>query len=532
MIKQLNNDVIKYIAAGEVIDSPYSVVKELVENSIDANADFISVYLKDAGLKEIKVFDNGDGILDTDFYLIAKRYTTSKINTIEDLFNINTFGFRGEAIASISLMSKLEIISCHKNSIDRTAYRGVFNETTLISKEEYPHPQGTTVIVNDLFYNTPARKKFIKTNRTEIRNIMNLILRLNTIHPNIRFSIYSDDILLYSSYGNTNSETVLLSFLKKTNKLKDLLSVNYEEKDIKITGFISNNQFVAKRKNAQILSINSRLVDNPELKKAIEQGYRKYIPKNLYPVYYINIDIKKDLIDVNCHPRKEIVKYVNEDNLQILLTTLISSFYFHDIVEDKKEDNIFEKTEENNYNIIGQLKNSYIIVEYLENVYFIDQHALHERILLEEFKNSIKNKTLLSKELDKTVVLHLSQQQIDNYNSKTEILEQYGFELSPFGINDFLIRQVPYLIENNTEEEIKDIVENIIDNNKSDWLDILMVDLSCKSAIKINTEMTNEKIKEFVDYMIENKLTNCPHGRPIFFMMSFNEMNRKLRRNI
>ena len=532
MIKQLNDNVIKYIAAGEVIDSPYSVVKELVENSIDANADFISIYLKDGGFKEIKVFDNGEGILDTDFYLIAKRYTTSKINNIDDLFNINTFGFRGEAISSISLMSKLEIISCHKNSVDRTAYRGIFKETTLISKEEYPHPQGTTIIVNDLFYNTPARKKFTKTSKTEIRNIVNLIIKLNTIQPKIRFSVYSDDVLLYSSYGNTNSETILLSSLKKINKFKDLLSIDYQEKDIRITGFISNNQFVAKRKNAQILSINGRLVDNPDLKKAIEQGYRKYIPKNLYPIYYINIDITKDLIDVNCHPRKEIVKYVNEDNLQILLTTLISSFYFHDIVEEKKEDNIFEKKEENSYTIIGQLKNSYIIIEYVDNVYFIDQHALHERILLEEFKNSIKNKTLLSKELEQTIVLHLSQQQVDNYNSKTEILEQYGFELSPFGINDFIVRQVPYLIENNSEEDIKDIIESIIDDNKSDWLDNLMIDLSCKSAIKINTEMTNEKIQEFVDYMIEHKLTNCPHGRPIFFMMSFNEMNRKLRRNI
>lgn len=532
MIKQLPNDVIKYIAAGEVIDSPYSVVKELVENSIDANADFISIYLKNAGAEEIKVFDNGDGIIGDDLYLIAKRYATSKINNIEDLLNINTFGFRGEAIASIALMSKLEIISCHKNSIERTAYRGIYKDTNLISKEEYPHPQGTTVVVNDLFYNTPARKKFLKSPRAEIREITNLILRLNVIHPNIRFSLYSDDTLIYSSYGNTNSETVLLSFLKKTNKIKDLLSVDHQEQNIRITGFISNSQFVAKRKNAQILSINGRLVDNPELKNAIEQGYRKYIPKNLYPLYHINIDIKKELVDVNCHPRKNIVKYLYDDNLQILLTTLISSFYFHNIVEDKKEDNIFEKTEENNYNVIGQLKNSYIILEYLDNVYFIDQHALHERILLEEFKKSIRQKTLLSKELKQTVVLHLSQQQIESYNAKTEILEQYGFELSPFGINDFIIRQVPYLIENNSEEEIKDIVENIIDNNKSDWLDLLMVDLSCKSAIKVNTEITEEKIKEFVDYMIEHKLTNCPHGRPIFFIMSFNEMNRKLRRNI
>lgn len=533
MVVKLNDDIIKYIAAGEVIESPYSVVKELIENSIDANADTISIYLKNGGIDEIKVYDNGDGIDYSSLKIVAERYTTSKIATIEDVNAVSTLGFRGEALASISIVSKLEIISCHKNSIDRTAYKAIYSKNKIIDILEYPHPQGTTVTVKDLFFETPARKKFLKTKNSENRDILDLVTKFSIIYSNIRFSLHIDEKCVYSTYGGNNKQMTFLSAMKKLNKSSQLMEIDYQQNNIRVTGFISNSSFVVKRKKFQILSFNKRLVENTETRQIIEQGYRKFIPKNLYPIYYINIEVDSNSLDVNCHPRKTDVRYSEQETLNAILVNIISSLFFHASTEkENDEDNIFDETEEKSYNIIGQLKNSYIVIEYNETVYFIDQHALHERILYENFKKALKDKTIQHLPLNETVVLHLNEQTMELFYQKQEILEQYGFDICLFGNSDLLIREVPYLIADNNGEEIIDIVETIIENNKSDWLDLLSIELSCKSAIKANTNMTIEIIKEFINYMIDNKLTNCPHGRPIFFTMSFNEMNRKLRRTI
>lgn len=532
MVKKLSNELIKYIAAGEVIESPYSVVKELVENAIDANADYISIFLKDGGLSSIKVYDNGDGIQHLDLHCIAERYTTSKITNIEDLTELKTFGFRGEALASIAAVSKFEIISCHKNSVDRTAYRAIYENNRMISKEEYPHSQGTTILVEDLFYNTPARKKFLKKATTEIRNIHDLIVKLSIVHPNIRFSLYSDDKNIYSTYGHTEPDAIMLSHLRKLNMKNHILNIDIETMGIKITGFISDSKFTVKRKKEQILSVNNRLVENPDWKKVIEQGYRKYIPKNLYPIYYINIELDTKEIDVNCHPRKDIVKFSNDEELQILLYETISSLFHIALTEPREEKENLFTDEEKTYTVIGQLKNSYIIIEYIDTVYFIDQHALHERILYEKYLEELKNKESTNIPLKNTFVIHLSQQQMNTLEIKGKILEEYGFDIVPFGPMDVLVREVPYLIVDNDIEEIREIIETIIDNDKSNWLDLLIMELSCKSAIKVNTILDETKIREFIDFMIDKKITNCPHGRPIFFTMSFNEMNRKLKRII
>lgn len=532
MIQKLSDNVIKLIAAGEVIESPYSVIKELVENSIDANSNIIGIYLENGGMKSIRIHDNGDGIEKNDFYLLAKRYTTSKISSIDDLNTISSFGFRGEAIASISAVSKLEIVSCHKNSVDRTAFRAIYNGENLVDLDEYAHSQGTTITVKDLFYNIPARKKFIKNISTETRKIFDLIVKINILHPEISFSLNCDGKNIYSSFGHTEPKYIMLSLLKKISMKDNIIDISGIENNININGFISSDKFVLKRKKYQILSINGRIVENPELKKAIEQGYRKYIPKNLYPIYFININVPSEDLDVNCHPRKDIVRYTNEDDLEFYLTELISSLFREDIIEPKStETNIFEDNNKT-YNIIGQLKNSYIILEYNDVVYFLDQHALHERILYEHFKEELKNKENLSRLLSHTVIVRLTTQQLDDFLKKKDIFEQFGFEIDDFGEYDILVRCVPYLIVDNSPDEIREIVESMIDNNKPDWLDNLIKDLSCKSAIKSNTILTQEKIKEFIDFMIENKITNCPHGRPLFFTMSFNEIGRKFKRII
>lgn len=532
MIQKLSNDLIKYIAAGEVIESPYSVVKELIENSIDAHADYISINITDGGMKQIRVLDNGDGIRENDFYLLTERYATSKINAITDLEKLNTLGFRGEALASISTVANLEIISCHKNSIDRTAYRGIYKNGRLISKEEYPHSQGTSIIVQDLFHNTPARKKFVQKPSTETKNIFDLIVKFSVTNPHIKFIFYADNKELFFSSSYAESSSTLLSHLKKLKYKEHLLNIDIEQNNIKIKGFISDQKFVVKRKKYQILTINGRLVDNPTIKKTIEQAYRKYIPKNLYPIYCLQLELDPTLIDVNCHPRKTIVKYAEEDTLCMLLLEIINSLYHHSITEPQQEiDNIFTN-EEKDYSIIGQLKNSFLIIENQQTVYFVDQHALHERILYENFKKELKEKVFLGKELEHIIFFNLSSEQMLAYQNKKEILTEYGFEIDLFGFNEIVIRQVPYLIIDNKPEEIQEIVETILDNGKSDWLDQLIIDLSCKSAIKANTILTDEDIRQFIDFMIDNKITNCPHGRPLFFCMSFNEINRKLKRII
>lgn len=532
MIQKLSENVIKYISAGEVIESPYSVVKELIENSIDANADYISIYLKDAGMKLIKVYDNGDGITEKDLDLVTERYATSKINTTEDLEKTKTLGFRGEALASVSSVAKLSIISCHKNSIDRTAYKADYLDNKLIDKYEYAHNQGTTIIVEDLFYNTPARKKFIKSDKSEIKKIFNLIAKLNIIYPNIRFSLTADEKDLYSTYGSLDNKTLMLSHLRKFNMKDNILDIDVELNGIKIKGFISNHKFTLKRKSEQILSINKRIVENPEIKKSIEQGYRKYIPKNLYPIYFFDITVPPEELDINCHPRKDIVRYTKNDELQNLFFEIISSLYQSSITTPQKQESNIFSDDEKTYTVIGQLKNSYLILEYEDMVYFIDQHALHERMLFETFKKELKEKTEISEILNSTVIITLSNQQMSYYYDKKSILEEYGFEIDLFGENSIIVRQVPYLIKDNNQNEISEIIEDVLESDKSDWLDNLIIDLSCKSAIKSNTELTDEKIREFVDFMIDNKITSCPHGRPLFFTLSFSEMGRKLKRII
>lgn len=598
-IKILDQNVSSKIAAGEVVERPVNVVKELVENSIDASATSITIEIKNGGTSQIRVTDNGIGIENEDAIVAFERHSTSKIRDEKDLNHISTLGFRGEALASICAVSQTELITKTKNSI--TGSMVEINGGQLIKHEEIGCPDGTTIVVNNLFFNTPARLKFLKKDSTEAGLISDLIERLSLTHPEISFKLINNGQTIIHTPGNGDTQSAILSIFGKDFS-KAMIPIKFDLEDVKVSGFIGRPEISRSNRNYQCIFINRRFIKNKIISSALEAAYKTLLTVNKYPVCVLYIDLEPSMVDVNVHPAKLEVRFANEETIYNLINEAAANALKNSVlvpqVELKsahipereiddvnelidKNKNVFNekqyivreketpyisvaskqpeikrekestKTEQvfipiskseqssieikKNYNIIGQIFSTYIIIESDEKLLVIDQHAAHERIKYNELVLKYSQDVNLSQSLLSPIVVNLSFSEYKLFLENKELFDSFGYEIDEFGENSILLRSVPQLLGDNLAREFFietiDMLKNKKIKNAIDLRDEIVFSMACKSAIKANRVLNEIEVKQLVDMVINMESSyTCPHGRPIIISISKYELEKMFKR--
>ena len=587
VIKVMDSILANKIAAGEVVERCASVVKELVENSIDANSTDIKVELIEAGVKMIRVTDNGKGMDKEDAVNCFLRHATSKVKNEEDLFHINTLGFRGEALASIASVSKVTLTTCDKDIGTIVNIEG----GKIISKKPGDSRLGTIIEVNDLFYNTPARLKYLKSLYTELAHITDYMNKLSLSHPNIRFTLINDGKVLLKTDGSGNLLKVINS-IYGSNISRKMLKVETSNKDYEIEGYISLPEVYRSKNNCIITIVNGRVVKNIKLNSAINEAYHSYKPDNYYPVVVLLINVDTTLVDVNIHPTKMDVKFSKLNELIELTTNMIkekinvknlvpnvseekkeikiNKIEYSDTIdsntkEEKKynifeqtidfenyiinddikevEDSVLEKTEENLEKQnrlpilypVGLVWGTYIICQNEIGMYLIDQHAAKERVNYEIFKEKLAtSKTKMTMLMPLTLEIPNNEYIILQKNM--DILSDMGFTIAEFGLNTIIVKEHPTWIKDNINDTIKRIIEAVINREKDFNLqrfnDHLAATLACKASIKANTSITMDEAKNLIEDLrnCDNPF-NCPHGRPTVITYTKADLEKLFKRS-
>lgn len=564
----LDDLTINKIAAGEVIERPANVVKELAENAIDAGANKICIEIKNGGKTFIRVTDNGKGILEEDMPLAFERHATSKIRKIEDLEKVYSMGFRGEAVASISSVSKFTMITKTKDDI--LGHKMVVQGDHILEREDVGAPQGTTIIVEELFYNTPVRFKFLKQDAAEFRYIKELVQNMALANLNVAFELINDSKTVFRSVGN-NSIKDLIYILYGKDLKDNVIDVNYNSGNIEITGVIGNTFIARDNRKDQIFFLNGRNIKNPILTNSTDQAFKGSIGIGKYGFAILNIKMPADYYDVNVHPTKRDVRFKNEDEVykavyHAIKSTMLNkeflgdnqieinsekekyvsnelSFVTNNLASNeilKNENETVEEaiTRENKrkveYKYLGILLRTYIIVEIKDELYLIDQHAAHERILYEQikenYKKNIQNNTQM---MLVPQVVNLSHKELQFVNENLEMFKNIGFELEPFGNNSIKVNGIPDLeYKANKNDLFLDILDEMISNERTQVKDVeerFIATVACKAAVKAHMDLDREE----VDYLITTLLSlknpyTCPHGRPTTIKVSKEEIMKKL----
>ena len=534
-IKILPEDLINKIAAGEVVERPASVVKELVENSIDAGATQIVVEVQDAGKKLIRVSDNGSGMTEEEIKIALERHSTSKISSTEDLFNIKTLGFRGEALPSIASVSKLRI-------------------------EPNPSGAGVTVESKDLFYNVPARKKFLKSDATEVGHIGEFVSKYAMAYPQIAFKLVSDGKALISSSGNGKLIDAILS-IYGAELARELIEIDSQFQPGRIFGFASRPTLSRIDKNYETFYVNGRFVRNFLLNRALEEAYRTLIPGNRYPVGVLFIDIDPRQVDVNVHPTKREVKFLKTQEVMNAVTAAVAKGLadfkeYQNIRVSEGEDQkirISEKPEMMDvfFPIVSQsielevtavqplipiyqFKQTYIIATDGEELMLIDQHAAHERILYDRLGHESRVTDRQSLLIPETLELRPSEAIVLKEN--INYLKDLGFDLEEFGGNSFILRSIPAISSKVPVRQLLiDIVSELQASGKSVELEVKRENIrkliACHSAVKAGDSLTREEMNQLIKdlYATQNPLT-CPHGRPTMVQIGEAELKKRFGR--
>lgn len=522
----MSENLANKIAAGEVVEKTMNVVKELVENSIDAKSNEIKIELIDSGIKEIIVTDNGIGMDKEDAILAFSRHATSKLKTLEDLFYINSLGFRGEALPSIAAVSNVNL----KTSNGEFGTEVEIDGGTIKEVKSSDLKKGTKIIVKNLFYNTPVRLKYLKSPYTELANIVDYVNKMALSFPNIRFLLVNNEKILLNTDGKGNLLKVI-SNIYGIDLAKKMIPIVGENEDYEITGYVSYPECARTTKNNIIILVNGRTIKNSEISKVIIDTYHTYIPESKYPIVILNINVDPILIDVNIHPTKMDIKFSKIDTLKELINTTIknklesinlipeikSNLSIHNYHDDSfqkqnlnaniNEDNIDNKQSENNlleypldidstYNIndndinisklsknqqnmnyletknenrikkmypVGVVHATYIIAENEDGMFIIDQHAAAERINYEKYLEKLGSNDNTNIELLVPIKLEFSNKDFIILKENIYILLNMGFVIEEFGINTVLIRNHPYWLPNYAiEESIRKIIDIVI----------------------------------------------------------------------
>lgn len=575
IIKVLDEILANKIAAGEVVERCSSVVKELVENSIDAGSTEIKVELLDSGILEIKVIDNGKGMDNEDAIRCFDRHATSKISREEDLYRIGTLGFRGEALASIASVSKITLSTSTGNIGTVVEISG--GKINEVKKGD--SRIGTIISVKELFYNTPARLKHLKSLYTELSSITDYMNKLALSHPEIRFSLINDGKQIFQTDGSSN----LLKTIRDIYGIeiaKKMVKVNGENNDYAIEGYASLPEIHRSNRNAMVTLVNGRIVRNSELNRWINDAYHSYKPDNRYPVVVINIKVDTSIVDVNIHPTKMDIKFGKQEELNELVLDIIREaiskktliphikkpkesvkeikkvnyetftlnfdevrepeselIINNDFVSDEIE--IHEDVEEKLPLIypIGLVHGTYIICQNEIGMYLIDQHAAKERINYEIVKESLFSNKKESIVLLIPITIEYSLDEYIILKENFELLEKLNFKAEEFGMNSIIVKEHPIWLPNYKEEEnIKKIFEMVINREKSfdlqRFYDNLSATVACKMSIKANTDITLEEMKYLIDDLRQcNNPFNCPHGRPTIIYYSKNDLEKMFKRS-
>ena len=561
IIKVMDELLANKIAAGEVVERCASVVKELVENSIDASSTEIKVLLKDAGTREIKVVDNGKGMDKDDAVLAFSRHATSKIDDEDDLYRLETLGFRGEALASIAAVSKVDLKTCSSD----IGTHVIINGGKILEVSKGDARKGTIITVSELFYNTPARLKHMKSLYTELASITDYMNKLALSHPNIRFILENNDNLILRTDGSGNLLKVIQS-IYGNDVVRKMVPVSGENADYEINGYISLPEVHRSSRNNMVTIVNGRVVRNTEINRVINEAYHSYKPDNRYPITVLNITVDPSVIDVNIHPTKMDIKFSKMDTLIELISEMVISkisnrelipkaFLKEEKIEEKKEKpkyieqfikidskgSTIEEVEIPEEEIIinndldidlisddeeykveeklmpemyptGLVHGTYIILENEKGMYLMDLHAAKERCNYERFKKAMGEPIIASTSMLFPITIELTSSEYIILKEHLEMLTELKFKVEEFGINSIIIKEKEFSIEKFNEK--------------------VATMMSCKHAVRANTHLTMEDMTDLVEDLRNCKNPfNCPHGRPTTIFYSNYDLEKLFKRS-
>lgn len=630
-INLLSQNTIDQIAAGEVVERPLSVVKELTENAIDAGADAIAVEIKEGGISLIRVTDNGCGIEKDQVRKAFLRHATSKITTIDDLSHTKSLGFRGEALSSIAAVSQVEVITKTADSLTGIRYAIAGGEAE--EPEEVGAPEGTTFLVHNLFYNTPARKKFLKQPQTEGGYVADMMEHLALSHPHISIKFVNNGQLRFQTSGNGDLKEVIYRIYGR-DMAEALIPFSLNGQGFSVSGFLGKPECNRSNRNFETGFVNGRYVKSDLLMKAMEEGYRTYLMQHKFPFYVLHFELAPDTIDVNVHPSKmEIrihqgaelykelsnavfdhlkeqelipdVKLVEEpkkavkeaskevekspepfeiNRMQMIeeekakyhtdgpkvtdllqktapnriigsvsvpetaqnagmhsnLRTNVIKAADHILVEKPVQLDLFEghflsKQAKEEYQILGQVFQTYFLVAFKDRLFIIDQHAAHEKVKYERLVKELEAKSVSAQMINPPVVITLTGKEEEVLLQMMENFKALGFEIEAFGSGSYVLRGMPADLYGCSEKEFfMDILDEIADNPMKGTPDVILhklASMACKAAVKGNHEMAMAEAEALIDELLTlEDPYHCPHGRPTIISMTKYEMEKKFKR--
>ena len=588
-IRVMDEILANKIAAGEVVEKTMNVVKELVENSIDAGSDCIKIELIDSGVKEVRVTDNGIGMDREDATLAFSRHATSKLKNLDDLFNIESLGFRGEALPSIASVSNIEL----KTSNGEQGTYLTLSAGKDMHVEDSDLQKGTSITVKDLFYNTPVRLKYLKNLYVELANITEYVNKMALSYPNIKFTLINNDKVLLDTDGNGDLRKVIYE-IYGADITKKMIEVSGENDDYCIHGYMSYPEMTKSNRNSITTLVNGRVIKNNELNKVIVDAYHTYIPKDKFPIVVLHIDVDPILIDINIHPTKMDIKFSKMDTLKELVNDVFSeqlkkltlipqistrteealrettiplyrAFKKEEVEQPKYEETVLdfsvseadetvsapvsheEADIDQNVEVSkeprikpmiprGIVYMTYIIAENEDGMYIIDQHAAAERINYEKVLASLKEK-VIPIDLLIPVKIELASNEFLIIKNHLDILNKYGFLAEEFGMNTIIVRSHPHWIEDDIAEEcIRKVVDIIITKEDFDFDQFvwrMASTMACRMSVKANDYLSYDDQVWLLDTLrcCENPFT-CPHGRPTIITYTKYDLEKLFKRSL
>lgn len=582
-IKVMSENLANKIAAGEVVEKCASVVKELVENSIDAHATSIKVDLLDGGLREIKITDDGIGMESEDALLAFQRHATSKLTREDDLFFINTLGFRGEALPSIASVSEVDLITCASDIGTHIHIKGGKLETN----EPSDARKGTVIKIANLFFNTPARLKYLKSEQYELANTVSFIEKLAFSYPGIKFELTNNEKTIVKTSGSNN----LLKTIHEIyglNVSSNMIEVKGSTDDYDMYGYICKPEILKSNRNHMITIVNGRVVRNNDLNRAINDAYYTYKPDIKFPIVVLKFETDPTLIDVNIHPTKQDIKLAKQEELYKMIVDTIKDKLYKELLIPKaikdepislpstmiKNDIVDKKVEEQEEKVeiiqteldlsvkepefeyetatkdviinqelkelvlypVGLALGTYIIAQNEEGVYLIDQHAAQERINYDKYLKALKEEKTTTVAPLFPINIELNSSDFLTIKEHMELLNSLGFLIEEFGLNTFIIKEHPtWLKEGYEEESIHKIFDTIISIgdrfDRVKFNEHIAITLACKMSIKANTRISTEAQEEILRELVNtDNPYNCPHGRPTIIKFTIYDLEKMFKR--
>lgn len=587
-IRVLSESLINKIAAGEVIERPASVLKELVENAIDAGARHITVIVKKGGKELIQVIDDGSGMTEQDAIMSLQRHATSKIQSLRDIEQIVSLGFRGEALASIASVSRLELNTVLQDSIDGTALQiegGTVNHVGSTGGNA-----GTSIAVKNLFYNTPARRKFLRADSTEYRYILHFLNRFTLSFPHISFTLFNDDKKGFQYHQQSLKQRIAAVLGSRVQN--NLIEVDDKTALMHIHGFVGNNDVMRKSRNDQYIFLNQRYIEDRTVGYAVQSAFGETIPKGVFPLYVLFLDIDPGRVDVNVHPTKTQVKFADQNMIYSLVRSAVSRALKSDqivpgfdaqnqsgeqafssrfqaplldemhtwsrqqaakvpsssseqislaLTHDQTDEETFQTAAGSYQNnepeggaMVWQLHNKYILSQIKSGLVVIDQHDAHERILYERAKKNFAEKTASSQQMLFPQTLDLSAEDYENLMEILPLLQKIGFVIKGFGGHTIVVEGIPSGLKVGSESKILLDILDEYSRNKGSEVDIqerVAKSYACRSAIMTGEKLNAAAMNALIDQLFTTQNPYfCPHGRPTMVTITIDELDKRFER--